>query len=305
MAVRRTFSIGAMAVMLGSGAALATEVTPSTNDANRANGWAHVDQVSVGFGTTDLQFISTRGFYSCFEYRTDGDTSQALGGANYNTGITDGLYPYVCVNNSTATKTFTAKSYVEVRMVFGAESDERFDWTKFYVAGAFRVKPWVYDPDDLGIASAAWVTKQGIPDAGGSTHALYLAKEGATAANAAGGASVEGVAGTTLRELGFDYRADGYCGAGAPRFNVYTTSGTYFFFGCAYGTHEQETPAPGWTRVRFRNADAFPADGVTPFPGFGSAEITFIEIVLDEQGSVYLDNIDVNGVLIGKPGTGK
>ena len=71
-------------------------VTPSTNDINRTNGWAHVNQLSMGVGTTDLEFVSTREFYSCFEYRTDGDTSQVLaenGGVNYNTDITDGLYP--------------------------------------------------------------------------------------------------------------------------------------------------------------------------------------------------------------------
>ncbi|MFH1582432.1 MAG: hypothetical protein ABIA08_01600 [bacterium] len=108
-------------------------VTPSTNDINRTNGWAHVDQLSKGVGTTDLQFISTRAFWSCFEYRTDGDTSQKIGDTNYNTDITDGLYPYYCQSNNDRTKTITANEYVEVRMVFGAETDERFDWTRFDV----------------------------------------------------------------------------------------------------------------------------------------------------------------------------
>lgn len=108
-------------------------VTPSTNDLNRTNGWAHVDQLSMGVGTTDLQFISTRPFYSCFEYRTDGDTSQKIDDTNYNAGITDGLYPYFCQNNNSSTHTIAANQYVEVRMVFGAEGDERFDWTRFDV----------------------------------------------------------------------------------------------------------------------------------------------------------------------------
>ena len=47
----------------------------------------------------------------------------------------------------------------------------------------------------------------------------------------------DGTAGITLTQLGFDYRNDSWCGAGAPRFNVYTTAGTYFFFGCRYGVH--------------------------------------------------------------------
>jgi len=108
-------------------------VTPSTNDINRTKGWAHVDQLSKDVGATDLQFISTRGFYSCFEYRTDGDTNQATGDPNYNTDITDGLYPYYCQNNDSSIHTISANEYVEVRMVFGAETDERFDWTRFDV----------------------------------------------------------------------------------------------------------------------------------------------------------------------------
>jgi len=110
--------------------------TPSTNAQNAINGWANVVQVVKGEGTTDLKFISTRHFASCFEYRTDGDVSQIKtenGGNNYNTLITDGLYPYTCQNFSSTTKTIIANGYVEVRMVFGAESDERFTWTRFDV----------------------------------------------------------------------------------------------------------------------------------------------------------------------------
>ena len=128
------------ALMLGAlivpAFAAVNAVTPSTNDINRTNSWAHVDQLSQGVGTTDLQFISTRAFYSCFEYRTDGNTSQVLaqnGGVNYNTNIIDGLYPYYCQNNNSSTHTISANGYVEVRMVFGAETDERFDWTRFDV----------------------------------------------------------------------------------------------------------------------------------------------------------------------------
>lgn len=109
------------------------EMTPSTNDINRTNGWAHVDQLSQDPGTTDLQFISTRAFYSCFEYRTDGDTSQKISETNFNTLVTDGLYPYYCQNNNSSTHAISADAYVEVRMVFGAEGDERFDWTRFNV----------------------------------------------------------------------------------------------------------------------------------------------------------------------------
>jgi hypothetical protein len=116
----------------GNASALVNSVTPSTNEINITNGWANVVQISKGVGTTDLQFISTRSFYSCFEYRTDGDTSQSTAN-NFNTLVTDGLYPYTCRINNSTVKTITANEYVEVRMVFGAEADERFDWTRFDV----------------------------------------------------------------------------------------------------------------------------------------------------------------------------
>ena len=140
--MKRLLALGAVVVaaltlgLAGVASADINAVTPSTNASNTINGWAHVDQLSKGLRTTGLQFTSTRSFYSCFEYRTDGDTSQVLpenGGANYNTQVTDGLYRYVCENNSTDTLTVDAKRYVVVRMVFGAESDERFDWTRFDV----------------------------------------------------------------------------------------------------------------------------------------------------------------------------
>jgi hypothetical protein len=175
-----------------------------------------------------------------------------------------------------------------------------------------KAKPVLYDPGELGIASAAWVTQQGLPDAGGSQHALYLAKQGDTSEITAGIVVIDGVEGLTLTELGFDVRDDGHCGAGAPRFNVRISTGDLFFFGCFYGTH---TPlAGGWTQVRFGNGDAFHQFGTVAWPGFGNAIVTSIAIVFDEgtdtpaggtivtPGAVYLDNIDVNGILIGKPG---
>ncbi len=108
-------------------------VTPSTNDDNRVNGWAHVNEVSVDAGEVTLEFVQPRAFYACFEYRTDGDTTQKTSDTNYNADITDGLYPFYCLNNEAQTEIITANEYVEVRMVFGAERDERFDWTRFDV----------------------------------------------------------------------------------------------------------------------------------------------------------------------------
>lgn len=163
-----------------------------------------------------------------------------------------------------------------------------------------QVKPWTFQgAGSSDVVVSQWVTHQGEPDAGNSDHALYLQKFGPTADLSAAGASVDGVEGTTLTELGFDYRNDGHCGAGAPRFDVFTTDGTDHFFGCAYGTHLPAGTA-GWTQVRFANADGFP-------PVVAGETVQSVDIVFDEgtdqgQGFVYLDNIDYNGMIAGKPG---
>jgi hypothetical protein len=113
-------------------------VFPSTNDANYGLGWAYVLWVATPEVIPEqvtLNFVSLRAFYSCFEYRIDDEdpTSTANNGVNYNTGITDGLWLYTCRNNNSVEMTFTAQQHVDIRMGFGAETDERFDWTRFYV----------------------------------------------------------------------------------------------------------------------------------------------------------------------------
>jgi len=114
---------------------------PSTNDTNRDNGWAHVNQISVDIGEVELEFVQPRNFFSCFEYRTDGDTSQVIDEEHFLefydvVDESEGLqqYPYDCLNTiSSLTKIISANEYVEVRMIFGAEGDERFGWTRFDV----------------------------------------------------------------------------------------------------------------------------------------------------------------------------
>jgi hypothetical protein len=175
-----------------------------------------------------------------------------------------------------------------------------------------KVKPLVFDPDGTGIVTSRWITHQGLADAGRSDHALVLKKLGTTVTNASSGGDVHGVKNLTLTELGFDYEVGGHCGAGAPRFNVTLTTGPTFFFGCSHGDVVATlTDRDGdlWNRVRFTSADAFPADGVSMWPGFGVAQVQSLVIVFDEGtdqgvGLVRLDNIDVNGTMRGKPGAG-
>ena len=120
----------AFGLMLATSAPVMAEVnavTPSTNDENRTSGWAHFNVVDLQIGEVTVDFVSTRGFASCFEYRIDGEPP--TGAANYNPAVTDGLWDFVCVNASTVQRTVEASTLVEIRMVFGAEADERFDWT--------------------------------------------------------------------------------------------------------------------------------------------------------------------------------
>ena len=134
--------------------------------------------------------------------------------------------------------------------------------------------PWKYDPDHTGTVAANW-TKDG----------LSLQKNTATSTNAAAGADIKGVDGQELTSLSFEMRNGTYCGAGAPRFNVYTEAGPSFL-GCIYG---ENTPAgDGWTKVTF---DGDELGAVGAFEGV----INGADIVMDEEGQTLLRNISING----------
>jgi len=170
------------------------------------------------------------------------------------------------------------------------------------------VKPWTFvgtvancGSAGANTVAASWQTKQGLPDAGNSDHALYLQKFGPTANCAAAGASIDGVAGITLTEIGYDIKAGSHCGAGAPRFNVVTSDNVTHFIGCNSPAPSSSTPvAPGWTRNRYDPAAAFPP--IAPGSTVKSIDIVFDEGQDQGTGYAYLDNIDINGTLAGKPG---
>jgi hypothetical protein len=201
-----------------------------------------------------------------------------------------------------------------------------------------RAIPFVFigTADECGVAgshivTAAWLGGMGLPDNGGSNttaldlatnpnnddphRGLLLSKNGPTPDCSSSGAVIAGFArGTTLTELGFDYRNGTHCGAGAPRFNITSTLGFTYFAGCAAGT---KTPAPQdpleWTRVRINMAaQVFPASPTAPpfVFGPGGTQVRRLSILYDEGtdtpgvedprgvGLSVLDNIDVNGRLI-------
>ena len=152
-----------------------------------------------------------------------------------------------------------------------------------------RVVPKVFDPVDADRVFAGW-TPLGV---------LELVKDEPTSSPSAAGAEIEGVAGMTLNELGFDSFDPGHCGAGAPRFDVTLADGSLYFFGCAYGQHAA-SPIPFFTRVRFQDEDAQPQFiGQPAWPGFGHAVVREMQIVFDEgtdvgPGWALMAAIDIN-----------
>lgn len=148
---------------------------------------------------------------------------------------------------------------------------------------------------------------------------LLLAKTGPTVTNFASAvADIRGVRGEPISELGWDIRKPelhagprgSHCGAGAPRWNIETEGERFFFLGCGSPPPTTEQAGQGFLRMRW-------GVGAAPLlafevPGSALVDITGLRIrrlsiVFDEGydtgpdnfGLAVLDNIDVNGVLVG------
>lgn len=185
---------------------------------------------------------------------------------------------------------------------FSLQSDAKQGKSKKFAAKAF-----VSDPDDTDEVVSAWMTKQGLPDAGRSNHALYLQKSSDATSEAYAGAKIRWLDGkeiSDITELGFDYKNGGHCTDAAPRF-VIQVDGVDYTLGCTAGVAE---PAPddvvNWTRVRFGPSE-FAGAGIPLLGTVTDAKVIFDEGTEAGTGTIYLDNIDINGALIGKPGKAK
>lgn len=204
-----------------------------------------------------------------------------------------------------------------------------------FAAARFSVRSGEFDPAHTFLVQAQWLDGIGCATNGrmstdGSTtttfndtgcptgdtsdqhnQGLLLAKTGPTANFAAAVAELTGVDGISLTELGYDIRKaagaasamGSHCGAGAPRFDVITTDGTDHFLGCNSPAATVTASSTGWLRLRWNAAGlaaAFPAILATD-------KVKSITIVFDEGqdtgpdffGLAVLDNIDVNGTLVG------
>lgn len=154
-------------------------------------------------------------------------------------------------------------------------------------------------------------------DSPGRNEGLLLVKTGPTGNFASAGVDLKGVKGIMLSELGYDIRKPGvaldprgsHCGAGAPRFNVVTTDGL-FGVGCNSPPATSASNGIGghWLRLRWNDGVC-----VMGFKNFAMLQcitgtVKSIAIVFDEGddtgpdnlGLAVLDNIDVNGQLVGR-----
>jgi hypothetical protein len=171
-------------------------------------------------------------------------------------------------------------------------------------------QPSSYDTLSSGALYAHWIDRLGVPQGNSGQKnypGLVLSKNATAPTGSQVGALIRNADGLSLTELGFDYREGGQCTATSPYFEVVTTDGrTHVVGGCSKGTIQQPPPAAGWTRVRFNLSD--PNQQSSP-PINPSDHVKSIELVLDQGpetgasaagGLVVIDNIDINGMLVGK-----
>jgi hypothetical protein len=209
-----------------------------------------------------------------------------------------------------------------------------------YAAERFQeARPFIFDPGNTRLVQSGWLGGIGCPTGAhtfnGSSSAPYtdpacptgdqrdhanegllLAKTGPTPNVASGGVVLTDVRGITVTELGYDIRKPGvaadargsHCGAGAPRFNIVTRDGRTFFLGCNSPPAPVQHTGNGWLRLRWgAPVMAFSAQ-TGALTNISGLEVRQISIVFDEGqdtgpdnfGLAVLDNIDVNGQLVGQ-----
>jgi hypothetical protein len=117
-------------------------------------------------------------------------------------------------------------------------------------------------PEGFGPNSfAAWRAHEGLPDSRGNADmALYFQKMTTTPTYAAGVARIKGLEGQPLSAitgLSWEHRIDGWCGAGAPRWDIIVSDQAgnrgVIFLGCAAAAHSPGTDPTKWIR------DSYPA----------------------------------------------
>lgn len=165
---------------------------------------------------------------------------------------------------------------------------------------------FIFDPNNIGGGFAAWLDGIGEGDSPNcrTNFGLLLQKSPPTETVLAVGAELQGLSGAVVTDddtLGYDIRNDSPCLAGSPRFNVsYTlpdgSDGFSFVGGCVNGTITTSPQNPNWSRVTFDlQSQAFPSIPV-------GSTIESVIVLVDDQGSFTLDNIQFRDLYFDKPG---
>ena len=197
----------------------------------------------------------------------------------------------------------------------------------FAAAKFNNVKPTEFDPAKTHLVHASWQDGIGCPTNAGTSsdgvnqdgtysdpacttgdaqdkqnEGLILAKTGPSANFASAFVELKDVKGITLNELGYDIRKAGptvnddrgsHCDNGSPRFIIVTTT-TTAAIGCRSPQPDTTTAGNGFLRLRW----------TTGLPS-GTVQQIFIlsddgtDTGPDNFGLSVLDNIDVNGTLVG------
>ena len=169
--------------------------------------------------------------------------------------------------------------------------------------GGMFAKPYMSDPQS-GALAAAWVENLGaspLSTTDPRNRGLALAESASASAGTWAGAVIQNVTGISLTELGFDFRASIQCSTNSLQFVVITTDGVkHTVGGCTSSPTTPPSSAPaGWMRLRFDPSQA------TPTPISKTDHVQSISIELDKGststgGIAVIDNIEINGVPVGK-----
>jgi hypothetical protein len=175
--------------------------------------------------------------------------------------------------------------------------------------GKFQIVPSAYNPGKATVRiTAAWVPYVGLPDIGAPDNELILAISDTVPypPGASARALVNPVKEHKVTHLAFDHKIDTYCTNGSPRWDVETTDESVYAFGCASGIHQVNLPTPGWERITFTCTDVQVLNGPAGSCPLGTGQsLSLLQVLQDESGSTTLANLDVNHVMMGKPGNNR
>jgi len=212
--------------------------------------------------------------------------------------------------------------------------------TVAYADDAFQVKPANFDPAHTFLVQSTWLSGTGCPTgaktfdgtSNGSftdpacltgdksdkqNQGLLLVKTGPTGNFAAATATLSDTP-STVTELGYDLRKStaantpmgSHCGAGAPRFNIHSKDGQTYFLGCNSPAGVLQATSQAWIRLRWGVGVPLLAfnSQTNALVDIATVNVKSISIVFDEGadtgpdffGAAILDNIDVNGTLVGQ-----